>query len=161
MHETGLCDAIVQAILHRAEGRRVTSVRVRVGGHVGGHEIDPAVIDQGFRVAAAGTPAQDADVEVVIEPLSVRCRGCSREAPAVDASTLVACPRCGGVDIEVNGGTEVHLEMIVFEPTEGKPAKACALSHGFEDLFVGERRVHSHSHSGAQTCGRGDDGGAT
>ncbi|GAA1017446.1 hypothetical protein GCM10009556_063930 [Acrocarpospora pleiomorpha] len=116
MHETGLCDAIVLAVLRRAEGRRVTAVRVRVGGHAGGHEVDPAVIDQGFRVAAAGTAAQDADVDVVIEPLSVRCRDCDSHGPALDAPALVACPRCGGVDIEVTGGTDVQLEAITFEP---------------------------------------------
>ncbi|MEO3855653.1 hydrogenase maturation nickel metallochaperone HypA [Acrocarpospora macrocephala] len=114
MHETGLCDAIVQVVLDRADGRRVSAVRVRVGGHVGGHEINPDIIDQGFRVAAAGTPAQDADVEVVIEPLSVRCRGCGGQGPAVEASALVACARCGGVDIEVTGEAEVELEAITF-----------------------------------------------
>jgi hydrogenase nickel incorporation protein HypA/HybF len=153
MHETGLCDAIVQAVLHQAEGRRVTTVRVRVGGHVGGHEIDPAVIDQGFRVAASGTPAQDADVEVVIEPLSVRCRGCGGQGAATDALSLVACPRCGGVDIEVTGGAEVELEAITF-------------AQGGGELLVDQPSEQSrehcvHSHSGGPKGGCGDDGGAT
>ncbi|GAA0403383.1 hypothetical protein Acor_33370 [Acrocarpospora corrugata] len=114
MHETGLSDAIVQAVLDRADGRKVTAVRVRVGGHIGGHEVDPHVIDQGFRVAAAGTPAQDADVEVVIEPLAVRCRDCGVQGAALDAPALAACPCCGGVDIEVVGGADVQLEEITF-----------------------------------------------
>ncbi|WP_250213937.1 hydrogenase maturation nickel metallochaperone HypA/HybF [Acrocarpospora catenulata] len=117
MHEMGMCDAIVQAVLNRAEGRRVRSARVRVGGHLGGHEVDPALIDQGFRVAAAGTPAQDAEieVEVVADELSIRCRDCGNRGGAADATMLVACPRCGGVDIEVTGGGEVEVESITFD----------------------------------------------
>ncbi len=32
MHELGLCEAIVAATVRRAAGRRVTAVRVRIGG---------------------------------------------------------------------------------------------------------------------------------
>ncbi|WP_106403720.1 hydrogenase/urease maturation nickel metallochaperone HypA [Actinocorallia populi] len=115
MHEMGLCDAIAEAVLKRAGGRRVRGVRVRISGH----PVDPEVIDQGYRLAAAGTPAADALLEVVQEPGTVRCRACGGGAPADDAVHLVACPRCGGLDVEVAAGSGAVLESItVDEPAE-------------------------------------------
>lgn len=114
MHEIGLCEAIVEVTLRQAGGRPVTSVRVRAGGH----PVDPVVLDQGFRLAAAGTPAADAVVELVVEPPSVRCRRCGAEAPAVNALDLAACFRCGGVDVEVTGTDEVVLESITLGARE-------------------------------------------
>jgi len=114
MHETGLCDEIVRAVLRRAGKRRGAAVRVRAT--FAGHEADPEVVEQGFRVAAAGTPAQDARVELVTEPPAVSCRGCGAKTPAADALALVACPRCGGVDVELSGDTEVVVESISYQP---------------------------------------------
>jgi len=103
----GLCVGIVEATLRRAAGRRVRAVRVRVGGH----PVDPEVISQGFRLAALGTQAEDATVELVQEPTSMRCAGCGAEWPAGDAP-IVACPRCGGVAVEWAGAEQAVLESI-------------------------------------------------
>lgn len=111
MHEWGLCDAIAEAVLERADGRRVRGVRVRISGH----PVDPAVIDQGYRLATAGTPAADALLDVVQEPGTVRCRACGASTPADDAMHLVACPRCGGLDIEVAAGSGAVLESITVD----------------------------------------------
>lgn len=128
MHETGLCDAILTAALRRAHGRPVRKVRVRVAGH----PVDPEVINQGFQVAAAGTVAAGATVELVAEPVVARCGDCGHEAPAHDAAVLAACPSCGGVDVQVTGlpgtaagdGCEAVLEAITFDQADqvkGRP----------------------------------------
>lgn len=117
MHEMGLSEAIVQATLRRARGRPVESVRVRIGGH----PVDPGVIDQGFRLAAMGTVAADARLDVVAESPVVHCNGCGRDSAAHDALAMVACPACGGVDVEARGGEEVILEWISLRP-EGEPS---------------------------------------
>lgn len=111
MHEMGLCDAIVEAAVRRADGHRVTSMRVRVTGH----PVDAGVIDQGLRLAAAGTVVEGANVEVVARPPSVRCRDCGARSDAADPRLLVACPRCGGVDVDATGAEEVVLEAIAFD----------------------------------------------
>lgn len=111
MHEMGMCDALVKATLRRAAGRRVRRVRVRIGGH----PVDPAVIDQNFKLAALGTVAEDADVEVVAEPLSVGCLGCGERTPVTGPAELAACPRCGGVDVEISGSDAVMLESITVD----------------------------------------------
>ena len=116
MHESGLCEALVEATLRRAQGRRVSAVRVRIGGH----PVDPAVIDQGFQVAALGTLAEGASVDVVVDPMTVRCNGCGQASPVTDAMSLAACPRCGGIDVEVDGHEDATLESIaVAAPASG------------------------------------------
>jgi hydrogenase nickel incorporation protein HypA/HybF len=114
----GLCETIVETVLRAAGGRPVTSARVRVGGH----PVDPVVIDQGFRLAAAGTPAADATIELVIEPLTVHCRNCGAGAPVASALDMAACSRCGGVDVAVTGAEYAVLDAIAFGTPDGSGA---------------------------------------
>ena len=114
MHELGLSEGIVQATLRRADGRPVRSVRVRIGGH----PVDPEVIEQAFRLAAVGTVAEDASVEIVMIPMAVHCRGCGDESPVTDHLDMVMCPRCGGLDIEVTSDDQAVLESITLQPAQ-------------------------------------------
>ncbi len=118
MHELGLCDAVVDAVLRQAAGRRVTALRLRIGGH----PVDPEVIRQGIAVAAAGTVAEDVEVDLVMQPMRVLCARCGNDSPVEDHVAMVACPRCGGVDVEVVGDEQVLLESIVVEPAGGDRA---------------------------------------
>jgi hydrogenase nickel incorporation protein HypA/HybF len=108
MHESGLSEAIVATALRHAGGRRVTRVRVRIGGH----PVDPDVVTQGVQLAAMGSAAENTAVELVLVPMSVSCRGCGRGGSVEDHLSMVACPACGGVDIEVTGDEDVILESI-------------------------------------------------
>lgn len=116
MHELGLVQAIVAATVRRAAGRQVSAVRVRVSGH----PVDSQVIDFGFRVAAAGTVAETARLEVVTEPPTVRCRDCGDRAHASSALALVACQACGGIDVEVAEDGGVVVESIWFTGTAAR-----------------------------------------
>ena len=119
MHELGLCEGVAEAVLRRAGGRRVSAVRVRVGGH----PVDPDVISQGFALAAAGTVAESARVEVVHDPMTLRCRACGHTPDGSDRLAAVVCSQCGGFDIDVTGSDDVVLESITVEaPAEGSAA---------------------------------------
>jgi hydrogenase nickel incorporation protein HypA/HybF len=111
VHEMGMCEGIVEATLRRAKGRRVTSVRVRVGGH----PVDAAVVEQGFALAAFGTVAEGAALDLVMEPMTLRCGRCGHAAPVEGHQAMVACPRCSGIDIELIGDDQVVLESISVE----------------------------------------------
>jgi hydrogenase nickel incorporation protein HypA/HybF len=109
MHELGLCSSIVDAIERRAGERPVARVRVRVGRL---HHVHPEAFDQSFAVASQGTIAQDADAELVLVPVRTRCSMC---AAAWDSDELpYACPKCGGVELEIIGGDELVLESIEY-----------------------------------------------
>jgi hydrogenase nickel incorporation protein HypA/HybF len=62
MHEIGLCEGIVDAVEHRAAGRRVLAVRVRAGADL---RVVDGAMDQAFGLVAAGTVAEGARIEVV------------------------------------------------------------------------------------------------
>jgi hydrogenase nickel incorporation protein HypA/HybF len=111
MHETGLSEAIVAAAVRRAAGRRITGLRVRIGGH----PVDPDVVTHGIQLAAAGTVAADTAVDLVLQPMTVACHDCGRSGPVDDHLAMVACARCGGVDIDVTGSHDVVLESITVD----------------------------------------------
>ncbi|HXF56491.1 MAG TPA: hydrogenase maturation nickel metallochaperone HypA [Actinomycetota bacterium] len=110
MHEVALAEAILEAALRRAAGRRLRRVRVRVGAL---HRVTLPAMDQAFALAADGTVAQDARLELVVVPVVAACRACGYreegEAP------LPVCPRCGSPDLKLSGGDELLLESIEVE----------------------------------------------
>ena len=107
MHELGLCEAIVAAIEKRAGEREVAAVRVRVGRL---HHVHPEAFEQSFAMAAMGGVAGEATAELVVLPVRARCGSCGEEVEADEIP--VACPTCGGVDMELTGGDELLLESI-------------------------------------------------
>jgi hydrogenase nickel incorporation protein HypA/HybF len=113
MHELGLCEGIVDAVERRAAGRRVTGVKVRVGAL---HRVVEPALDQAFSMAAAGTVAEGAEVEMVLVPVRLQCRICGHQAASEDP--LGACSKCGGTDLEMDGGYELVLESIVLAAPE-------------------------------------------
>jgi hydrogenase nickel incorporation protein HypA/HybF len=113
MHELGLCEGIVGAVERRAAGRRVTGVKVRVGAL---HRVVEPALDQAFSLAAAGTVAEGAEVEMVVVPVQLHCRMCGHQAASEDP--LGICSKCGGTDLDMDGGYELVLESIVLAAPE-------------------------------------------
>jgi hydrogenase nickel incorporation protein HypA/HybF len=116
MHEFGLCEPIVAAVERRAAGRPVARVRVRVGAL---HRVAGPSMDQAFALAAEGTVADGAEMDLVIVPLSVSCRACGHTGASDDPLTL--CPACGSADIELSGGDDLLLESIQLAPAAEPP----------------------------------------
>ncbi|MEV7010949.1 hydrogenase maturation nickel metallochaperone HypA [Streptosporangium sp. NPDC051022] len=107
MHEFGIAEAILTAVEKRAEGRRVQRARVRAGAML---RITEPVINQAFTMVAEGSPAEGAQVDLVIVPVQLVCRSCGQTAASADP--FVTCPECGGTDIETEGGDDLVLESI-------------------------------------------------
>jgi hydrogenase nickel incorporation protein HypA/HybF len=109
VHELGLCEAVVDAIERRAGERPVARVTVRVGllNHV-----HPDAFAQSFAIAAMGTIAEDATAELVLLPISGRCRGCATEF--MTDEVVVVCPRCTSMEVEILSGDELVLETIEY-----------------------------------------------
>lgn len=107
MHEYGLCESILDAVERRAQGRGVTRVRVRVGAL---HRVIPPAMDQAFALAAEGTVADGAAVELVTVPVRVTCAACGHAGESTDALEL--CPACGDAGLARSGGDDLVLESI-------------------------------------------------
>lgn len=109
MHEIGLCEGLVDLIHSQAAGRPVASARVRVGAR---HAVVEEAFGQAFTMAAAGTSAQDAVIDLIIVPATIECVACGGRSESMD--TLAACPACGSGDVNVSGGDELVLESVWF-----------------------------------------------
>jgi hydrogenase nickel incorporation protein HypA/HybF len=110
VHELGLCQGILEAVERRAAGRRVTRVRVRAGAQ---HRVVEPALAQAFALVSEGTVADGAAVELVVVPALASCLDCGEQVETTDP--LAACPVCGGLDLEVEGGDELILEAIHVE----------------------------------------------
>ena len=99
-------DAIDLAIAEaaRAGAGCVHRVVLRVGALAG---VEPEALDFAFEVAAAGTIAAGASLEIEQTPAVCFCPGCGREFEPV--GVIFNCPRCGSVSSEVRGGGELEL----------------------------------------------------
>jgi hydrogenase nickel incorporation protein HypA/HybF len=120
MHELALARAIVAICGEHTSGDRVVRVDVRVGAL---RQVVPASLAFAFDVLAAGTPAEGA--ELVIEPVPVRvcCHACACES-TVDAFPL-ACPQCGGIDVDVVAGEECVVESLELEELSNGRTPPC------------------------------------
>ncbi len=107
MHETGLCEGLLELVERQAAGRPVAEVRLRVGMR---HAVVEEAFRQAFQLAATGTVADGAALDLVVTPASLGCRRCGRRAWAVDP--LAACPECGAGDVDLRGGDELVLESL-------------------------------------------------
>lgn len=111
MHELGLCADIVAAVEARAGDRPVARVRVRVGRL---HHVHADAFGQSFAIAAAGGVVEGAVAELVLLPVTARCRECSADCEADEL--IVLCPECGSFEVELTGGDELILESIELRP---------------------------------------------
>ena len=65
MHEVGICEDVLSAVLRRANGRTVTRIRVRIGAE---QHVSQDLFDRAFPLVAAGTEAANAAVDLVTVP---------------------------------------------------------------------------------------------
>jgi hydrogenase nickel incorporation protein HypA/HybF len=111
---------VLDAVRQRADGRRVTGIRVRFGV---GHAVDAESLSQAFGMVAEGTEAAGAVVELITVPARLTCRGCGFTGETTDLLTV--CPRCSGGDVDISGGDEMTLESVRYAPvpagSEGTP----------------------------------------
>jgi hydrogenase nickel incorporation protein HypA/HybF len=104
MHEFGLCEGVLDAVLKRAGGRSVSEVALRAGVR---QRVQPESMQLAFSTVAAGTDAADATVSLETVPVDVHCRSCNADTTSMDP--LPPCAACGSTDVDVTGGDELTL----------------------------------------------------
>lgn len=103
MHEMALTQSVVDAVCEHAAGRRVHSVKVEVGALCA---VVPDSMQFCFGLAAEGTVADGATLDLDVRPATARCRSCEQEF--VLADPILLC-RCGSADVEVLAGRELKI----------------------------------------------------
>jgi hydrogenase nickel incorporation protein HypA/HybF len=110
VHETALAKRILDAVIARAEGRRVLRVRGTVAE-------DEALSHESlafhFAAHARGTPVEGASLELELRHLAARCAAC--DASFLPEHHLRRCPRCGSFETVLEGEPGVFVESIDVE----------------------------------------------
>lgn len=117
MHEVHLMAQLVRMIedsLEEAKGAAPLLVRLRISAlsHLLAHDRDE--LQAAFDLAAQGTRAAGAELEIQRMPVTGSCRACGHSLSVTDIVT--ACPSCGSATVDVEDVPELVLhEMVVTE----------------------------------------------
>jgi hydrogenase nickel incorporation protein HypA/HybF len=113
VHELSLAQNIAEIAQNAADANgtgRIVTVFVRIG------ELSGVVIDSltfCFSAITAGTPLEGAALHVDRIPVRARCRACGTGCEIRDF--VFRCPSCGGGDMEILTGRELHVSHIEVE----------------------------------------------
>lgn len=116
MHELHLMAQIVKAIeteLGKAGNAKLSAVRLKVSAlsHVFTH--DESALQTAFMLAARGTRAEGAELEIIPVPQKVWCPQCHRDVSVTGSSDT--CPSCGGSTVAGAAEPEVVLHELVVQ----------------------------------------------
>jgi len=125
MHELSICLALldqVQSVAREHSATRVERIVLRIGPLSG---VEAPLLENAYPLAAAGTIAENAQLNIEVAPVVIRCRDCSAESEV--APNRLICGSCGGFRTNLVSGDELllaHLELSLpddKEPTTGIP----------------------------------------
>ena len=103
VHELAITESVVDAVLEKTGEQVVVGVRLEIGRLSG---VVPDSVRFCFELVAAGTPVENARLEIEEPPGLARCRTC--EADLVMTDSILLCP-CGSADLEVYGGQQLRI----------------------------------------------------
>jgi hydrogenase nickel incorporation protein HypA/HybF len=110
MHEVGLMQgALSIAIEHarEADAQHIERVRLRVGAGAG---LAAESLELAFEIAARGTIAEGAHLDLEEVPMRCYCERCNLEFTPDEL--FVACPQCHDTNVVVRQGYECELAAI-------------------------------------------------
>jgi hydrogenase nickel incorporation protein HypA/HybF len=96
MHEVAAMQGMVWTVLEhmqQAGASHVTQVQLMLGAS--GHFTEEAA-RQHFAVLAAGTPAENATLEITWLPVTYQCFSCLHRFASCEPAEQMTCPQCGG-----------------------------------------------------------------
>jgi hydrogenase nickel incorporation protein HypA/HybF len=110
VHELSVSTAVVDTVVRHAAGRRVLTVRVRLGRL---RQVVPDSLAFYFNLVSRETVCEGAVLEQEVVAARLACAPCAHEweieVPAF------RCPRCGGAEVAVLSGEELEVESIEVE----------------------------------------------
>ena len=113
MHELAITESIIDLIGREAKDKgfqKVLAIRLRVGEYSG---LVPECLLEFFPIAAKGSIAEGAELEIQSLPAAFRCLDCGYEGPADRKNAC--CPRCRGTALRMTQGREFYVEDLKVE----------------------------------------------
>ncbi|MET8873300.1 hydrogenase maturation nickel metallochaperone HypA [Nocardia sp. NPDC004278] len=118
MHEMAITQSVIDVVSEHAAGRMVHSVTVEVGALCA---VVPDAMQFCFELAAEGTLAEGARLDIRTVPGSAHCRACGADFTLPDLILLCAC---GSSDVEIKSGMELRIRSMEVSDACAQPADA-------------------------------------
>ena len=106
MHELGIAQSIVDAVLDAVEEPRITRLELQIG------KLSGVVADAlrfCFDLVTEGTALQGARLDIVEVPGRGDCRACGASFELHDPIVLCAC---GSADVEIGSGQQLRIAAV-------------------------------------------------
>ena len=103
----------VDEIAQREQAERVTLIKLQIGPLSG---VEPQLLKDAFPIAAAGSVAESAALEIDSQPVRVRCLSCGGESEATP--NKLVCRHCGDFRTQLISGDEMLLLSVELERRE-------------------------------------------
>ena len=116
MHELAVCQGLmsqVEQIARREDAESVTRILLSVGPLSG---VEPQLLADAFPIAAAGTVAENARLDIETQPIRVKCDTCGAETDA--RANRLLCGNCGDFRTRLVSGDEMLLMSLELERRE-------------------------------------------
>jgi len=114
MHELSVCQALVAQVerIAREQQAQVCSITLKIGPLSG---VEPALVEQAYPLAVAGTGLSAARLVIDLLPVRVHCRSCLQDTVA--APNRMLCAECGDWHTELLSGDELLLSSVELSRT--------------------------------------------
>ncbi len=113
MHELVIVEGILEAVLpevRKYNVSRILSIKLKIGELSG---VLPESVNYYFDIAAKGTEAEGAKINIEKIPVAISCKGCGYHGGIPKRSYI--CPKCKGTDIRVEAGREYFIDSVEAE----------------------------------------------
>jgi hydrogenase nickel incorporation protein HypA/HybF len=110
MHEIKIAEDLSAIVLDTAKGEnlsKVTRVNIIFGQLV---QIVPEIFEFAFRESVRDTIANDAEVNIEIVPVKMRCIKCGNDFQVKE--NRFGCSVCGSTDLNIISGKELFVKSI-------------------------------------------------
>ncbi len=110
MHELSICRALLDQVEHLARqhtARSVDKIVLHIGALSG---VDAHLLQQAYPLAAAGTVAEGATLEIHNLPIQVHCQTCGKHSAAT--ANRLLCAHCGSWQTRLISGDEMLLASL-------------------------------------------------
>lgn len=113
MHELAIAKGIIGIVNDEARKKgftRVLEISLRMGEFSG---IVPQCLEEFFPIAAAGSPAEGAALDIQTLPAAFECLDCGYKGEADRKNAC--CPKCRSSALRMTAGREFYVEKLTVE----------------------------------------------
>ena len=110
MHELAIVEGILRTVIPAAEkngAEKIEKIVLKIGELSG---VVPSCVTEYFTVAAKGTMAEGASVEMESIPVRIHCNACGAEEYLPKGT--YACPVCGSRRFRITAGRDYFVDHI-------------------------------------------------